>query len=414
MKLSPQDRLIIAENAASLDRRLNYFANLTVPQNGSPAETRDPDEEQLIQRRLKEWKAVLSDDSSAEVFNRRLAWDNIDIHTTRRALSEEPIYNQSPAFMPLPSWLETLDRFFSFCSRAVKTKFPVSSMLSESKYRHGFLSSQYPMPFEELCAYFVLYAREQLSDRAGYGYQLLSTESQDNFERGLLQVLCQLSHFSLEMEFSVYRYKNRSVRDMFGSGETTDSGDLYAGFLSQLIEGGGLISLFKEYSVLAKLTARFTEAWIHTTAIFLRRFRDDWPDLCRTFGMDESKPGILKVRSYLSDLHRGGYSVIAFKIGSGPGLVYKPRDVGMEESYYRLLDWFNQKSITAPFMTLDVLNRGSHGWIGYVQPEPFSSKDQVRDFLFTCRSYFIYTSYTAGQRLSPGKPYRGTGTTRGG
>ena len=56
----------------------------------------------------------------------------------------------------------------------------------------------------------------------------------------------------------------------------------------------------------------------------------------------------MSVEPSLSDPHRGRRTVMTLTFASGQKLVYKPKDLGMEQSYYRLLSWFNERNVPLP------------------------------------------------------------------
>jgi energy-coupling factor transporter ATP-binding protein EcfA2 len=88
------------------------------------------------------------------------------------------------------------------------------------------------------------------------------------------------------------------------------------------------------------------------TIEFLQRLAVDWPDIERLFG-GNSEPGqVTSVSPSLSDPHRGRRMVIALTFASGCKVVYKPKDLGTEEAYQRLLAWCNEQNAPLPLQVL--------------------------------------------------------------
>jgi type 2 lantibiotic biosynthesis protein LanM len=69
---------------------------------------------------------------------------------------------------------------------------------------------------------------------------------------------------------------------------------------------------------------------------------------------------------------------------SGLKLVYKPKDLGIEQAYVNLLAWLNQHSAPLPFKLFQVLNRSGYGWVEFI--ESFLSKDKEESKRYYQRS----------------------------
>ena len=68
----------------------------------------------------------------------------------------------------------------------------------------------------------------------------------------------------------------------------------------------------------------------------------------------------------MSDPHRGRRSVLALTFASGRKLVYKPKDMGTEAAYHRLLAWLNERGAPLPFKVLQ-RTRPLHARLGGVR-----------------------------------------------
>ena len=65
---------------------------------------------------------------------------------------------------------------------------------------------------------------------------------------------------------------------------------------------------------------------------------------------------------------------------SGAKLVYKPKDMGLEEDYFQFADWLNTRGSPLDFKVLKVLNRGPYGWVEFVAASPMEDEAQARRF----------------------------------
>ena len=89
---------------------------------------------------------------------------------------------------------------------------------------------------------------------------------------------------------------------------------------------------------------------------------------------------VVELQPSLSDAHRGGRSVVALTFASGRRLVYKPKDMGTEAAYQRLLAWLNDQGAPLSFKVLKVLDRSTHGWEEFVPHLPCQNPDEGRRY----------------------------------
>ena len=66
---------------------------------------------------------------------------------------------------------------------------------------------------------------------------------------------------------------------------------------------------------------------------------------------------VITIETGLSDPHHKGRSVIAMTFASGLKLIYKPKDLGLEEKFFQLLATLNEKGISPPLKLLKILKQ---------------------------------------------------------
>jgi len=128
-----------------------------------------------------------------------------------------------------------------------------------------------------------------------------------------------------------------------------------------------LSELFKEYCVLARMTAVRINQWVDLVSEFLIRLEADLPEIQHNFRI--SHPGkVVEAEPGLSDPHCDGRTVIIVTCETGFKLVYKPKSMGLEKEYFELYAWLNSRGETIlPFKIVNVINRGSYGWVEYIE-----------------------------------------------
>ncbi|GCE21142.1 type 2 lanthipeptide synthetase LanM [Dictyobacter kobayashii] len=233
------------------------------------------------------------------------------------------------------------------------------------KKQWAFIDADVPYPFEELLAPFVVIAHQHYQDRAGCAYTRLASQTHLILQRHLLQVLTSLSVPTLHAEFARAYAEARSL----ATGQQLDERSFYARFIEQMYRGG-LAALLGCYPALAELLATTSNHWLEAGCEFLTRLDADWLLLQQTFGADQIAGPVMMLQPALSEPHNGRRMVMALTFESGYKLVYKPRNVGMEESFYHLLSWCNARGMAPSFKVLTIVKRMHYGWMEFVAFEP--------------------------------------------
>ena len=355
--MSEQDLAEIVERASTVDERLSG--------DFSPA----GGDEVLVDERLEAWCQALGK-GDWDRFERRLAWDGLDLETIRPALG--PVRLRDGA--SLPEWSELL-------AEALRVAPPERREEAGDVWppEIGFLDAEDPLPFEEILAPFVLVARERLARRTAAFGGLLSEAAQAALERVLLRSLLPASAELLLTQFETMRAHAQSSWDrLFSLAREPEGRSLYRQFIRRLVEGG-LARLFQGYPVLASHLGKISHLWVEANAEFLERLEADMRELERVFG-DQELGNVVELKPSLSDPHRGRRSVVVLTFASGRKLVYKPKDMGTEAAYHRLLSWLNERGAPLPFKVLEVLDRSTHGWVEFVEHLPCRDHDEARRY----------------------------------
>ena len=344
----------IVERASTLDERLG---DDFVPAEGGDAA--------LVDERLEAWSQALGREDR---LRQRLAWEGLDPETIRPALG--PVRLREGA--RLPKWSGLLAEALSLALPELKDEaneaWPADM---------GFLDTEDVLPFEEILAPFVLVARERLAGRTADFGKLLSAAARAAMERSLLQSLSRASGELLLTEFEAMRAREQSSWDrLFALAQVPEGRSLYRRFIRRSGEGG-MAGLLRRYPVLARQLGTISQLWVEASAEFLGRLEADMPGLERLFGDEEEFGNVVELKPSLSDPHRGGRSVIALTFASGRKLVYKPKDMGTEAAYHRLLAWLNELGAPLPFKVLKVLDRSTHGWVEIVEHLPCRDQDEA-------------------------------------
>src|SRR5579884_157328 len=349
--LLEQALLRIAQRATPLAERLRS--------GGGP-----PDDERsqvAVQARLAAWCQAVAD-GDWQTFRKRLAWDGLDLDRARAALGPPALDPARP-----PAWVGILRAVLDGDAAPAAAPTP------------RFLDPAAPFPFEEVLAPFVLVARQQVAGCVGAAHDLLADQAWASLERGLLAALVTRAAPTLHLEFSLLRVRERAYWPGSAAALGPDDRALYERFVERL-RGAGLLALLEEYAVLARLLGTATRDWVEATVELLQRLAADRAALAQIFGAGRDLGPVVAIQPSLSDPHRGQRSVLALRFASGRALVYKPKDLGGEAAYNRLLAWLNARGAPLPLRTLAVVNRGTHGWVEFAEQRPCRSPDEARRY----------------------------------
>uniref|UniRef100_B8HM21 Lanthionine synthetase C family protein n=1 Tax=Cyanothece sp. (strain PCC 7425 / ATCC 29141) TaxID=395961 RepID=B8HM21_CYAP4 len=317
-----------------------------------------PMENAQLEARLKRWCEVIAQ-GNWDKFKRRLQWDGLDLEQVRSLLDGSPQESE-------PEWTETLQAIMA-ASR--------SGMQPEPSP----IDPENPQPFEDLWLPAIAVARQKLLVHLEQTPVFLTEVALHQLERSLLQRLVGISIKTLDAEFSRTRPLGQNLlTQLMGTVAKNSGNEKYQAFISKHL-ADGLLSFFSTYPVLARLVTTALEFWVEATAEFLQRLAKDLEQIQARFHIQE--PQVTAIQLNLSDSHKRGRSVFILTFTRGEKLVYKPKDLSLEAAYSDLLIWCNQNGAPLPFKPLNVLNRGSYGWVEFIEQQPCS------DYLAAQRFY---------------------------
>jgi len=360
MFFSRKELIDIVERSCTINERISSQFVLDVSQEN----------ETIVNYKIEQWCQMIAG-GNWENFEQRLAWDGLDLIQVRRALASGSLSDEPE----LPSWAETLNE----CLKAIDSV-ALETLTEGISGKDSFLDPEVPFPFEEVFFSFIYVAREKLIALADSQYELLSEDAHASLERSLLGWLSDICSWSMELEFSVFRANRRSkVADLLRKTTKDHSIKHYQDFIKDLL-GGRLLAFFLEYPVLARLAATVTNLWVEATKEFLWRLASDLSEIKKKFQSEGELGQVTVVNPNLSDRHHGNRSVMSLMFASGLKLVYKSRDLGIEQAYFKLLAWLNQHGFPLPFKLIKVVNRSTYGWVQFVEALPCKDEEEAKRY----------------------------------
>lgn len=364
--LTVQDLAAIVERASMVEERLG---DAFVP-SGSLS---DGSVSGQIASRINSWRRTAAALSDEEEFLNRLSFDGLNVERVQAALGPVRLKEE----VSLPEWAFVLAETWKLCPKAA-ADFTADDVMPER-----FIDNKAPLPFEDILAPFVLTARYRLTSLSREAYGLLDEKAHAVLERSLLKRLIWLAARTLYVDFSLLR-SQLIPPSMLRLEQLLDpkGQSIYKRFTGDMLTGG-LAGFFLEYPVLARLLSSAVSVWAKVNAEFLLRLASDRTKLRQIFREGKELGEVGQIQLLTDDLLRGERVILAVTFTCGLKLVYKPRNLGIEESFYTLLSWINNKNIGNSALLcreLKLLNQSSHGWVEYVEHQPCRSQNEARHY----------------------------------
>lgn len=227
------------------------------------------------------------------------------------------------------------------------------------------MSAAAPLPFEDGLRGLTDGAASQLKSNPSLSARALAALTGD-----LQRLLSQLSSGPLLAAFAVFR--DADARRFEPSGN-----QVYRDF-SECLQRGALAEFLQEFPELSRLVMQCIADWRDANHEFLLRLDADRKQLTETFGVGATGQ-IANLDPALSDRH-AGRSVLGVAFESSLKLVYKPRDMALESSYFALLNWLNAQGAPIDQRVLQIVEGSGYGWAEWIEDTPCRREDEVRDY----------------------------------
>ncbi|WP_244625464.1 type 2 lanthipeptide synthetase LanM family protein [Haloferax mediterranei] len=324
--LTESERHEIAGRARTLAERLDGPANSA----GSPPPI-DPTEI------FDEWKHLFPDDES---FRARLAHDGF----TETAVREQIAATHWPETEPLPDWVDTLSDL-------------VQHVGTCTKITRKSVSTPDQTPFGELLTAIASFACDQLSQT------VVSMAAVSSMERQLVDRLRSLCVRVLYVEFkSFVEVHDPELAATNPAAVSEPSTEYYEQFIEAML-GQGFKNLCLEYPVLARQLTTLLDNWQSAVEELCRRLQTDREALRQRFGIEGS---VTDLNPLTTDTHAGGRVPVQVSFEDG-SVVYKPRPLDGEVTFYTILNRLDEYLPTPRFETPSLLPRDGYGWMELVE-----------------------------------------------
>ncbi len=138
--------------------------------------------------------------------------------------------------------------------------------------------------------------------------------------------------------------------------------------------------LLEKYPLISRKVEERIAITFNAIAKLFNRLMLDKRAISQFVNIDLSEIKIKDITRGEGDSHHGADSVTTIEFRNLNKLIYKPRSVSTEKSFQSLLSWINKETPYFGFKTTGVLDKGSYGWMEFVEYEKCKSVKDIKKF----------------------------------
>jgi len=301
-------------------------------------------------------------------FEKRLKWDDISKNDLAKLSSIEPLK------FVMPKWADNSKQIVYYFESNAIYQFP-----KELNYKEQI---QLSTPFLEI--YDVL-SNWGLSKLFSNGFSLKITDNaiadiKNDFVENISYILTPifLEEFNSERYLDNYSSNNSCINK---------PNIIKRKFFFDWLKEGGLMDIFSTYPVLTRLIGEFSIKWADEYFILFNRLIYDSKEICKVFNIDLGNFSLNKIQSGLSDSHNGGQSVKLIQFSCGKSIIYKPKNIEIDNVYYDFINWFNNLNELQSQPSLKTICRRDYGWVEFLEYLAIKDKNELNRFYFNAGAF---------------------------
>lgn len=152
--------------------------------------------------------------------------------------------------------------------------------------------------------------------------------------------------------------------------------------LTLLCDKQYVYSLYKKYNELIKILIEKSDKYFEYIYEILINIKKNLIDISKTYNINQNYLKIISIDTGMGDEHSSGRSVSIVKFINGFKLVYKPRNLKIDQVFQNTLEWVEKrgKENVLPIKKLKVFNKNTFGLVDYVENEKCNSIEEVKEF----------------------------------
>ena len=237
-------------------------------------------------------------------------------------------------------------------------------------------SPQHASPLQKVCEAGSEYGLRTLEETVPSElFSLLRPKAKRCIKDSLRRILARVTRPCFALELNAFRCAYQAIyfQKAFSTPELIEKN-----FLGER-PYDRLISLFKNFPVLAELWSQLICQWCSSVSELLTRVEGDKQRVSRVFFRGKPLGKIIDLRAGLSDPHNRGRTVMRVQFQAG-SIIYKPRSGQGEQEWFRLVRYLNAASFRPKLTAARVLSRDGYCWMEKVKFAPGKDQAAARRF----------------------------------
>lgn len=188
--------------------------------------------------------------------------------------------------------------------------------------------------------------------------------------KNLLSCLSNIATKTLIAELAHYRVNEKLEGDT--------SSERYNYFIAQNLKNKFYILKFLlKYPLMTRLILEIMIDLNNNFISVIERLLRDKVEIENNF---EIKIDQISSINMMGDFHNSHQCVLKFTFADNEALMYKPRDLTIDESFQGLLAYLNKKDMYRKFKILKIINKKDYGWQKYIQHDSCKNNKEVEAF----------------------------------
>lgn len=225
---------------------------------------------------------------------------------------------------------------------------------------------------------FVYYGEKELIKRLGKRIELFSDKALWDMSQMLANGLYYLVHKTISERLRIFILRKESFGFLLNL-KDEDSMRYMALFREDLLLGGWK-EIFLEYPVLPRIMGTVINNWVQNMDELSSHLENDKGILEKEFNNNKKLGKAEGIKGSISDAHNKGKGVIILEFQSEVKIVYKPRNLGIDMAYAKLIDAMEDRGFPYKLKAPKALQFKNHGWIEFIEYKPLDSKEEAGSY----------------------------------
>jgi type 2 lantibiotic biosynthesis protein LanM len=120
---------------------------------------------------------------------------------------------------------------------------------------------------------------------------------------------------------------------------------------------------------------------------FLGHLVSDYGEIAALLGLEPEMCYITGINLFIGDLHNNNKSVTGLEFNNHFRIVYKPRNLSIENNFYSFIKWIRNINLEIDFKSPSAVLKQDHSWIEWITNTPCNSIADVKQYYSTMGKY---------------------------